>query len=168
MSSKLAKDLSVGDMAARAGVAVSTLHYYEAEGLIASWRTPANHRRFDRTELRRVAIIRAAQSVGVPLSEIRRVLDALPARRIKAEDWRQAGTLWAQRLDAQIEALQNLRTQMGACIGCGCLSLSQCPLYNPEDRIGANGAGPRRWVGDGADAEQMDANAQEAARDAQD
>ncbi len=162
MSSKLAKDLSVGEMAARAGVAVSTLHYYEAEGLITSWRTPANHRRFDRSELRRVAIIRTAQSVGVPLSEIRRVFDDLPARRIKADDWRRAASRWSERLDRQIETLQNLRDQMGSCIGCGCLSMTHCPLYNPEDQIGANGAGPRRWVGGATDAAQLDANAQTA------
>ena len=156
MSSKIAKDLGVGEMAARAGVAVSTLHYYEAEGLIQSWRTPANHRRFDRAELRRVAIIRAAQSVGVPLSEIRAVLDRLPARRVKAEDWRQAATVWTERLDEQIKTLQRLRDKMGSCIGCGCLSLTRCPLYNTDDRMAAHGAGPRRWVGNAAEATEMD------------
>lgn len=165
MSSKLAKDLSVGEMAARAGVAVSTLHFYEAEGLIRSWRTPANHRRFDRTELRRVAIIRTAQAVGVPLSDIRTVLDQLPARRITAEDWRQAAALWAERLDQQIATLQQLRGHMGDCIGCGCLSMAHCPLYNLEDRIGAHGAGPRRWVGAAAEAAEMDAMAKNGEAD---
>ena len=165
MSSRIAKDLSVGEMAARAGVAVSTLHFYEAEGLITSWRTSANHRRFDRAELRRVAVIRTAQSVGVPLAEIRRVLDDLPARRVKADDWRKAASRWTAQLDQQIETLQNLRDQMGSCIGCGCLSMEHCPLYNPGDRMAAYGAGPRRWVGGQGDVSQMEANAQTAARD---
>lgn len=158
MSSKVAKDLSVGEMAARAGVPVSTLHYYEAEGLIRSWRTGANHRRYDRRELRRVAIIRTAQAVGVPLSEIRALFDGLPGGRIKAEDWARAATLWADRLDDQIETLLRLRDQMSACIGCGCLSMDHCPLYNPDDRMGAHGAGPRRWVGDAAEVAEMDAS----------
>jgi MerR family redox-sensitive transcriptional activator SoxR len=146
--STLANDLSVGEMARRAGVPVSTLHYYEAEGLIRSWRTPANHRRYDRRELRRVAIIKVAQAVGVPLAEIRTALDRLPqGHRIRAEDWAEAATVWADRLDAQIALLQRLRTQMDSCIGCGCLSLKTCPLYNADDRLGAGGAGPRRWTG---------------------
>ncbi|QBX99986.1 redox-sensitive transcriptional activator SoxR [Rhodophyticola sp. CCM32] len=146
--SAVAKDLSVGEMAARAGVAISTLHYYEAEGLIRSWRNGANHRRYDRKELRRVAIIRSAQSVGVPLAEIKTVLDALPPNKvIKAEDWARAAESWAVRLDAQIERLQRLRKQMTSCIGCGCLSLTSCPLYNADDSLAANGAGPRRWIG---------------------
>ncbi len=162
MSSKVAKDLSVGEMAARAGVPVSTLHYYEAEGLIRSWRTNANHRRYDRRELRRVAIIRTAQAVGVPLSEIRALFDNLPGGRIKAEDWARAATLWADRLDDQIETLLRLRDQMGSCIGCGCLSMDHCPLYNPDDRMGAHGAGPRRWVGDTAEVAEMDASGEAA------
>ncbi|WP_227286690.1 redox-sensitive transcriptional activator SoxR [Boseongicola sp. H5] len=146
--SAIAKDLSVGAMAARAGVAVSTLHYYEAEGLISSWRNSANHRRYDRRELRRVAIIRAAQSVGVPLSEIRIVLDAVPPNSVvTAADWARAAEPWAARLDAQIETLQRLRKQMASCIGCGCLSLETCPLYNPLDTLAANGPGARRWTG---------------------
>lgn len=156
MSSKTAKDLSVGEMAKRAGVAVSTLHFYEAEGLIQSWRNGANHRRYDRRELRRVAIIRTAQAVGVPLAEIRGLFDQLPKGRISANDWAGAARLWADRLDDQIEALLRLRDQMGACIGCGCLSMDHCPLYNPDDRMAVHGAGPRRWVGDARERAEMD------------
>ncbi len=156
MSSRIANDLSVGQMADRAGVAVSTLHYYEAEGLIRSWRTAANHRRYNRRELRRVAIIRTAQAVGVPLAEIRAVLDSLPDGKISASDWRDAANVWAEQLDRQIDMLQSLRNQMGACIGCGCLSMEHCPLYNAEDRMASNGAGPRRWVGSPEEVAEMD------------
>lgn len=135
-------------MAQRAGVPVSTLHFYEAEGLIQSWRTPANHRRYDRRELRRVAIIKVAQAVGVPLAEIRAVLDTLPRQKaVSAKDWAKAAEPWQAALDERIGLLQRLRDQMGYCIGCGCLSLDSCPLYNAEDRLGGNGAGPRRWIG---------------------
>jgi MerR family transcriptional regulator, redox-sensitive transcriptional activator SoxR len=142
-------DLSVGEMAARAGVPVSTLHFYEAEGLIESWRTPANHRRYDRRELRRVGIVRIAQAVGVPLAEVRTVLDRIPRdRAVSAAQWAEAAAPWKAALDARIELLSRLRDQMGYCIGCGCLSLETCPLYNPDDRLSRGGPGPRRWTGD--------------------
>ena len=139
-------DLSVGDMAARAGVSVATLHFYEAEGLIRSWRTAANHRRYDRRELRRVAIIRVAQSVGIPLSEVREVLDLIPRdKAVSAAAWAEAARPWRELLEARIDLLMRLRDQLGHCIGCGCLSLETCPLYNPGDALGAEGPGPRRW-----------------------
>lgn len=143
-------DLSVGEMAARAGVPVSTLHYYEAEGLIESWRTPANHRRYDRRELRRVALIRVAQSVGVPLAEVRAMLARVPrGRAVPAAAWEEAGAVWREALDERIAMLERLRDQLGFCIGCGCLSVENCPLYNADDRLGEGGAaGPRRWLGD--------------------
>ena len=141
-------DLSVGEMAKRAGVPVSTLHFYEAEGLIESWRTSANHRRYDRRELRRVAIIRIAQSVGVPLSEVKEVLDRIPRNKaVSADAWAKAADPWRDMLDEKIMLMTRLRDQMGFCIGCGCLSLDSCPLYNADDALGKNGAGPRRWIG---------------------
>lgn len=141
-------DLSVGEMAARSGVPVSTIHYYEAEGLIESWRTSANHRRYDRRELRRVAIVRVALTVGVPLKEVRAVLDRVPRdKAVGKEDWTTAAQPWADMLEDKIILLQRLRDQMGFCIGCGCLSLDSCPLYNPDDVLGQNGAGARRWTG---------------------
>ncbi len=141
-------DLSVGEMADRAGVPVSTLHFYEAEGLIESWRTPANHRRYDRRELRRVAIARMAQSVGVPLSEVKDVLDRIPRdKAVSAAAWSKAAAPWAEMLTERIELLQRLRDQMHFCIGCGCLSMDSCPLYNAQDALGKNGAGARRWIG---------------------
>jgi MerR family redox-sensitive transcriptional activator SoxR len=141
-------DLSVGELARRAGVPVSTIHYYEAEGLIESWRTSANHRRYDRRELRRVAIARVALTVGVSLKEVKEVLDRVPrGQAVGKDDWAQAAEPWAQMLDDKITLLTSLRDQMGYCIGCGCLSLENCPLYNAEDSLGKNGPGPRRWVG---------------------
>lgn len=143
-----ANDLSVGELAARAGVPVSTIHYYEAEGLIQSWRTSANHRRYDRRELRRVAIARVALTVGVSLKEVREVLDRVPrGTAVSKADWASAAEPWAEMLEDKIALLQRLRDQMGFCIGCGCLSLDSCPLYNPDDVLGTNGAGPRRWTG---------------------
>jgi len=145
-------DLSVGEMAARAGVSVSALHFYETEGLIESWRTPANHRRYDRRELRRVAIIRVAQTVGISLAEVREVLDRIPRHRaVTATAWAEAAAPWKDMLEERIAMLERLRDQMGHCIGCGCLSLDSCPLYNPDDMLGGSGTGPRRWLnaGDG-------------------
>ncbi|WP_235953108.1 redox-sensitive transcriptional activator SoxR [Salipiger sp. PrR002] len=142
-----ARDLSVGEMAKRAGVAVSTLHFYESEGLIESWRTDANHRRYDRRELRRVAVIRVAQQMGIPLSEIREMLAALPRTRpVGKAEWQQVSEGWRDRIDARIRRLEQLRDELEGCIGCGCLSLESCPLYNPSDRRGADGPGPRRWI----------------------
>jgi MerR family transcriptional regulator, redox-sensitive transcriptional activator SoxR len=143
-----AKELTVGEMAARAGVPVSTLHHYEAEGLIRSWRTAAGHRRFDRAELRRVAVVRVAQSVGLSLAEIRAALDTLPRDRpLNAKDWSAVSAAWRERIDRRIAALEGLRDQLGFCIGCGCLSVESCPLYNADDRLGAGGSGPRRVLG---------------------
>lgn len=141
-------DLSVGEVAERAGVPVSTVHFYEAEGLIESWRTPANHRRYDRRELRRIAIARIAQAAGVTLAEVKEVLDRIPRdRAVGKEDWARAAEPWKAMLDERIAMLSRLRDQMGYCIGCGCLSLTECPLYNAEDTLGRNGPGARRWIG---------------------
>jgi len=149
MSKRIPNDLSVGEVSKRAGVPVSTLHYYEEEGLIASWRTPANHRRFDRSELRRIAIIRVAQSVGVPLSEIKQALDGLPrGKKVSVAQWEAVSAKWQDKLDDRIALLTRLRDQLGFCIGCGCLSLKSCPLYNADDALASKGAGPRRWAGD--------------------
>lgn len=140
-------DLSVGEMAKRAGVAVSTLHFYEAEGLIQSWRTPANHRRYDRRELRRVAVIRVAQQLGIPLKEVGAALSVLPAdRSMSAAHWRAVSEVWRETLDQRIALLERLRDRLEGCIGCGCLSVENCPLYNPNDALGAQGPGPRNWA----------------------
>lgn len=156
---KIPNDLSVGEMARRAGVAVSTLHYYETEGLIESWRTAANHRRYDRRSLRRIAVIRVAQTLGIPLAEIRDMLSDVPlGKAVSKSDWQSASEKWRAEIDARIEMLMRMRGQLDHCIGCGCLSLDTCPLYNPADKMGEKGPGPRRWIG-GAD-ELSDANSE--------
>ena len=152
MGKTVPNDLSVGDMAKRAGVAVSALHYYEAEGLIKSWRTPANHRRYDRRELRRVAIIRVAQTLGIPLAEVKTLLDQVPqGAAVGKADWASAADVWRDEIDRRMELMLRLRDQLDFCMGCGCLSLDNCPLYNAGDALGANGPGPRRWTGSEAE-----------------
>jgi MerR family transcriptional regulator, redox-sensitive transcriptional activator SoxR len=143
-SEPIARQMSVGQVAERSGVAVSTLHFYEAEGLIQSWRNAGNQRRYARDVLRRVAIIKVAQRAGIALAEIRRALAALPEERTPtAEDWKLLSTRWRADLEDRIQRLTRLRDQMDGCIGCGCLSIETCPLRNPGDELGAEGAGPR-------------------------
>lgn len=142
------RGLSVGELAARAGVSVSTLHFYERKGLIASSRTGGNQRRYGRDMLRRVAVIRVAQRAGVPLAEIREALDALPARRTpNAADWAQLSATWKVALEARITALTQLKDELEGCIGCGCLSLTDCPLRNPGDALASEGPGARLLEG---------------------
>lgn len=139
----LPRALSVGQIAARAGVPVSTVHFYEAEGLIEGWRTDANHRRYDRHVLRRIAMIRVAQRAGVPLREIERAFAALPGGRTPTpEDWQRLASGWTAQLTDRIERLRRLRDQLTSCIGCGCLSTRDCPLRNPDDVLGEVGPGP--------------------------
>lgn len=140
----IGKDLSVGEVAARSGVAVSTLHFYEAKGLIRSWRNRGNQRRYPREVLRRVAVIKVAQRVGIPLAVIAEALRALPdGRTPTAEDWRELSAKWRDELDQRIGRLIRLRDELDGCIGCGCLSLKACPLRNPWDVLSEEGAGPR-------------------------
>ena len=140
-------NLTVGELARRSGVAVSTVHFYEAKGLIVGWRTAGNQRRYARSVLRRVAAIRIAQRAGIPLTTIKKYLDQIPAdRALTAEDWRTFTTSWQALLDERIESLMQLRNQFDRCIGCGCLSLSDCPLRNPDDRLASEGAGPRLLI----------------------
>jgi MerR family transcriptional regulator, redox-sensitive transcriptional activator SoxR len=137
-------ELSVGQVAARSGIAVSTLHFYEAEGLIQSTRTSGNQRRFPREVLRRVAFIRASQAVGIPLRRIKEALDRLPdARTPSRRDWERLSAAWRDDLDQRIIGLQHLRDRLSGCIGCGCLSLGLCKLVNPDDLLGQQGPGPR-------------------------
>lgn len=137
--------LSVGDMARRSGVAVSTLHFYESKGLLQSERSAGNQRRYRRDALRRVAFIRAAQTLGVSLDEIAVALQQLPALRTPNKaDWTRLSLHWRESLDRRIADLQALRDQLQGCIGCGCLSLRACQLYNPHDQLAKSGPGPQR------------------------
>ncbi|WNG38668.1 redox-sensitive transcriptional activator SoxR [Archangium violaceum] len=138
------KELSVGEVAARSGVAVSTLHFYEAQGLITGWRNSGNHRRYSRDVLRRVAVIKVAQRAGIPLATIREALQSLPEGRTPTvEDWARLSASWRAELDGRIQRLTRLRDQLDSCIGCGCLSLASCPLRNPWDELSEQGPGPR-------------------------
>jgi MerR family transcriptional regulator, redox-sensitive transcriptional activator SoxR len=140
----LPSDLAVGEVATRSGVAVSAIHFYESKGLIKSWRTPGNQRRYPRLVLRRVAVIKVAQRVGISLSAIRAALNSLPKGRTPTEkDWAALSARWRADLDDRILRLTKLRNELTNCIGCGCLSLDSCPLYNPGDKLAAEGPGPR-------------------------
>jgi MerR family redox-sensitive transcriptional activator SoxR len=137
-------ELTVGEMSRRSGVPISTLHFYEAEGLIRSRRSAGNQRRFPRGILRRVAIIKVAQRAGVSLKEIKEALARLPQDRAPApEDWAALSAAWHDALDERIRRLTAIRDQLSSCIGCGCLSLAHCPLRNPNDQLGQEGAGAR-------------------------
>lgn len=142
-------DLSIGELAARSGVAASALRFYESKGLLESLRSPGNHRVYPRTALRRVSVIVAAQRVGMTLAEIAEILDRLP-RRVTSSDWSRVAAEWRPALDERIEALTLLRDRLDQCIGCGCLTLGVCPLQNPDDRASARGVGPRYLLGDPA------------------
>ena len=140
----LARELSVGEVAARAGIPVSTLHFYEAQGLIWSNRSAGNQRRYGRGVLRAIAVIKVAQRAGVPLAAIRERLAALPRdQKVTSTDWKEMSTAWKEDLTDRIERLTRLRDQLASCIGCGCLSLNDCPLRNPYDALARTGCGPR-------------------------
>jgi len=137
--------LSVGELAARGGVAVSALHYYEARGLVHSQRSSGNQRRYAKAQLRRVAFIRAAQQLGIGLAEIGLALAGLPQQRTPTKaDWARLSASWRAQLDARIADLQALRDKLDGCIGCGCLSLKACALYNPDDACAQKGPGAQR------------------------
>jgi MerR family redox-sensitive transcriptional activator SoxR len=141
--------LSIGEVAERTGVAHSALRYYEREGLVSTARTEGGQRRYHRDALRRIAFVRIAQRVGLSLDEIREALASLPdARTPTQDDWSRISQAWRPRLDEQIAVLQRLRDELSSCIGCGCLSLRACALYNRDDAAAALGAGPRYLLGD--------------------
>ena len=139
--------LSVGEVAQRSGVAVSTLHFYESKGLIGSWRTEGNQRRYPRGVLRRVAFIRVAQRVGITLTDIAKALEELPdGRAPDREDWTRLSAAWRAELDERIAQMKKLRDTLDDCIGCGCLSIDRCRLRNPLDKLAAEGPGARRLL----------------------
>jgi MerR family transcriptional regulator, redox-sensitive transcriptional activator SoxR len=140
------EQLSIGEVAARSGLAPSALRYYEQEGLIAASRTAGNARRYPRSVLRRLAVVRAARNVGLSLPEIRAALATLPGERPPTTaDWARLSSDWRDRLEEQIAALEQLRDGLSSCIGCGCLSLEKCALSNPGDMAAAEGPGAR-WL----------------------
>lgn len=135
-------NLSVGSVAKRCGIKVSTLHFYEQKGLIKSWRNQGNQRRYKREVLRRIAVIQAAQKMGITLAEIAQAFNALPDKRTPdKDDWQNLSRQWHQQLTEKINAMTKLRDYMDGCIGCGCLSMKSCPLYNLEDHLAKEGTG---------------------------
>jgi MerR family redox-sensitive transcriptional activator SoxR len=143
MAKGLTKELTVGDVAARSGVSVSALHFYERKGLISSHRTRGNQRRYGRDVLRRVSLIQFAQELGISLAEVRSFLSGLPEGRTPSrKDWERISRKWAVDLDQRIAALQTLRKKLAGCIGCGCLSIDRCAIFNAGDHLAAEGTGP--------------------------
>lgn len=144
-----ASELTVGQLAERSGVAVSALHFYERQGLIHSRRTSGNQRRYRRDTLRRVAFVRVAQRVGMSLADIKAALDSLPEGRPPSKaDWQRLSNSWRAELDHRIGQMEKLRDELTGCIGCGCLSLDTCTLFNPNDTLSDEGPGPRRLLVD--------------------
>lgn len=143
------RELSVGEVAKRGGVAVSALHFYEKKGLIRSLRTTGNQRRFPADVLRRIAVIRVAQQVGIPLEAVREAFAGLPDERTPTrEEWARMSASWREELEQRISQLANLKDKLADCIGCGCLSMTVCALANPGDALAGEGGGPRRWAPD--------------------
>jgi MerR family redox-sensitive transcriptional activator SoxR len=139
--------LTIGEVAARSGVAASALRFYEEQGLIASERNDSGHRRYPRSVLRRVAFIVFAQKVGLSLEEIRAQLAQLPRNRVpERAEWAKLSGSWTRRIDERIAELERMRTGLTECIGCGCLSLDRCQFANPGDRAAHRGPGPRYWI----------------------
>ncbi|WP_137932438.1 redox-sensitive transcriptional activator SoxR [Mesorhizobium comanense] len=140
-------ELTVGQVARRSGVAVSALHFYETRGLIRSHRTSGNQRRYARDVLRRVAVIKIAQEVGISLTEIGEALASLPEGRAPTrDDWSLLSTAWRDGLDHKIAQLKKLRDGLSDCIGCGCMSIDKCPLRNKGDKLAREGTGARRLL----------------------
>ena len=147
----LGEYLTIGQLAERSGLKTSALRYYEELGLIRSERTAGGQRRYPRAALRRVAFVRAAQRVGLSLEEVGDALARLPADHAPtARQWAPVARSWQRRIDDEIAELQLLRRKLGGCIGCGCLSLRTCALYNPDDVAAEHGAGARYLLGDQA------------------
>ncbi|MGY5451838.1 redox-sensitive transcriptional activator SoxR [Agarivorans sp. MS3-6] len=135
--------LSVGAVAKRCGIKVSTLHFYESKGLIHSERNQGNQRRYAPDVLRRVSVIKAAQTMGISLADIHAAFARLPNQRTPTKvDWETLSQQWQQILNQRINALTRLRDSLTGCIGCGCLSMNSCPLYNPDDELAKQGPGP--------------------------
>ena len=138
---------TIGAVAERAGVATSALRFYEEQGLIHSERNAAGHRRYRSDVVRRVSFIRVAQRVGLSLDEIRDALDTLPRSRTpNRSDWAELSASWQPLIEERIRLLQGLRDKLSGCIGCGCLSLDSCSLYNSDDHLGQQGPGPRNLL----------------------
>ncbi|MCI2399355.1 redox-sensitive transcriptional activator SoxR [Aliiroseovarius subalbicans] len=144
--------MSIGQMATRTGLAVSAIRYYEAEGLVRPIRTAGGQRQFHRADIRRLSFVRITQQLGFSIAEIRAQIEKLPDGRTPTKaDWTRLARGFRRELDARITAMQQLRDSLDSCIGCGCLSLKRCALYNPADSARRHGPGPRYLMGDRAE-----------------
>src|SRR3989344_859009 len=142
--SKLKAILSVGELSKRSGLPISTIHFYEEKGIISSFRNNGNQRQFLRESLRIISLVKAAQGIGYSLEEIKSMLDKLPKdRNLTDADWTRISKVWRKEIESKIKALIQIRDHLDKCIGCGCLSLTECPLRNPEDKLSRKGSGPQ-------------------------
>lgn len=143
------KEFSVGQIAARTGLAVSAIHFYETLGLVKPVRTAGGQRRFKPSDIRRLSFVMITQQLGFSLAEIKQQFKTLPDGRTPTQkDWEKFSKKFGQHIDARIDALTLMRQKLNSCIGCGCLSLTKCALYNPNDNAAGFGAGPRYLLGD--------------------
>lgn len=143
------RGLSIGQISARTGLAVSAIRFYEEKGLVTPGRNAGAQRRYHRADIRRLSFVMISQKLGFTLAEIRDLFAALPDNRTPTKaDWTRIGKVFARKIDARIDGLTSLRDRLDGCIGCGCLSLKSCALYNPKDSAAAKGTGPRYLVGD--------------------
>lgn len=141
--------LAIGDLSRRTGLAVSAIRFYEERGLVSSFRTKGNQRRFERSEIRRLSFVIIAQRLGLTLMQVETLLRALPNRRVPSRaDWERISGHVRKILDAKVAEIEATRDLLDGCIGCGCLSLDRCALYNPGDRAARGGTGPRFLLGD--------------------
>lgn len=145
----MAKDgLTIGDLAARTGLSVSAIRFYEGRGLVQPWRNPGGQRRFERSDIRRLSFVLIAQQMGLTIDEIGQAMASLPNGRAPTKaDWTRLSKGFRDTLDRRLEMMQRLRDRLDGCIGCGCLSLKACALYNPDDKARLKGTGPRFVVG---------------------
>ena len=151
-SQGLAQGLTIGALADRTGLAVSAIRFYETKSLIAPFRNSSGHRRYDRSDIRRLSFIKIAQEMGFPLAEVAHLLSRFPANKpLSKTDWTVLSKIFKRDLDARIKRLENLRDKLDSCIGCGCLSLKACHLYNNKDSARQYGPGPRYLMGDRPD-----------------
>lgn len=149
----VARGLSIGQLADRTGLAVSAIRFYEEKGLVSPLRNAGGQRRFDRADIRRLSFVMISQQLGFSLAEIAELFRGLPEGRTPTKaDWTRISKVFRVTLDQRIETMTLLRDKLDGCIGCGCLSLSNCALYNPDDRASAKGAGPRYLMGDTSEA----------------
>lgn len=145
----ISRELSIGYLATRTGLAVSAIRFYEEKGLLTPGRNAGGQRRYARSDIRRLSFVMISQQLGFSLAEIHELFKSLPDNRTPTKaDWTRMGNRFRRDIDARIDGLTTLRDKLDGCIGCGCLSLKKCALYNPKDRASANGQGPRYLVGD--------------------